>query len=311
MGSTGADTVLANIPKAVERTKSRLVWVVAVLMVLVSDIPNIIWHFFQPEPDWLFWVKALIVFLFLGECFLIRYLRPLWKYAAILLAFFVIGGITDGLGTSPAWLGWFGGKEAGFAALWSGRQILQLGFSLVMAAVCWLLLRRRQAFFLAKGQTDAELEPVRWLGVRKGEKWTSFGWIFAGIFTGGTVLFVVLAYGKFLPNFGKILPLLPLAVVFAAVNSFTEEFTYRAPLLGSSHEELGKQPALWINAIFFGFAHYLYGAPGGIPGLLMTTLVGYLLGKSMIETKGSFWALLIHMLADIPIFVLYALASAA
>ena len=72
---------------------------------------------------------------------------------------------------------------------------------------------------------------------------------------------------------------------------------------------LGWQPALVINAVFFGLAHYLYGTPGGVPGLLMTAFVGYLLGKSMLETHGSFWALFTHMLADIPIFVLYALAS--
>jgi hypothetical protein len=46
--------------------------------------------------------------------------------------------------------------------------------------------------------------------------------------------------------------------------------------------------------------------PNGIPGFLMTTLVGYLLAKSMLEMRGSLWALFIHMMADIPIFELYA-----
>jgi len=123
------------------------------------------------------------------------------------------------------------------------------------------------------------------------------------------VLFVVLAYGSLLPNFSKIIPLLPLAVVFAAINSFTVEFTYRAPLLGATQGVLGSQATLAINAIFFGLAHALYGMPNGIPGFLMTTLVGYLLGKSMLEMRGSLWALFIHMMADIPIFELYALAS--
>jgi membrane protease YdiL (CAAX protease family) len=98
-------------------------------------------------------------------------------------------------------------------------------------------------------------------------------------------------------------------VIFSAINAFTEEFTYRAPLLGATHEPLGKPAALWINAAFFGLAHILHGTPGGLPGFLLTTLVGYLSGKSMLETRGAFWALFTHMLADIPIFVLYALAS--
>jgi membrane protease YdiL (CAAX protease family) len=58
-----------------------------------------------------------------------------------------------------------------------------------------------------------------------------------------------------LPNFSKITSLLPLVVIFAAINSFTEEFTYRAPLLGATHGILGSQAAFAINAIFFGLAH--------------------------------------------------------
>jgi uncharacterized protein len=276
---------------------------------LVSDLPNVIWNWFEPEPGWLYWAKVAILTAFLLTSLAVKSLRPLWKFAVIFLTFFLANRFSDWIGTTAVWQGWFGGNNAPYAALWWGRQLIQVLFTLIVLAVTWVLLRRRQDFFLAKGQVDAQLEPVRWLGIRKGQRWTTFGWIFAGCFAGGTTLFVVLAYGRLLHNFSGILHLLPLAVVFAAVNSFTEEFTYRAPLLGATHEVLGRQAALGINAVFFGFAHYLYGTPNGIPGLLMTAFVGYLFGKSMFETRGSFWALFTHMLADIPIFVLYALAS--
>jgi membrane protease YdiL (CAAX protease family) len=286
-----------------------LILAAGIVTLLVSDLPNVIWHCFEPEPGWLYWAKVAILVAFLFTSLAIRRLRPLWKFAMIFLTFFLANRLSDWIGTTAVWQNWFGGNNAPYASLWWGRQLIQVLFTLIVLAVTWMLLQRRQTFFLGKGQLDAELEPVRWLGIRKGQRWTTFGWIFAGCFTAGTTLFVVLAYGRLLHNLGKIIPLLPLAVVFAAINAFTEEFTFRAPLLGTTHEVLGKQAALVINAIFFGFAHYLYGTPNGLPGFLMTAFVGYLFGKSMLETRGSWWALFTHMMADIPIFVLYALAT--
>jgi hypothetical protein len=291
-------------------SKKGLILAAGIVTLLVSDLPNGIWHCFASEPGWLYWAKVAALALFLLLTLVLRPLRPLWKYALIFLAFFLANWFSDRIGAAGLWQKWFGGAHASYALTWWGRQLIQVIFTLILLAVTRLVLRRRQAFFLAAGQVNAELEPVRWLGIRQGQRWTTFGWIFAGCFAGGTALFVVLAYGKYLHNFARILLLLPLALVFAALNAFTEEFTYRAPLLGATREVLGSQPALWINAVFFGLAHYLYGTPGGLPGLLMTTFVGYLFGKSMLETRGAFWALLTHMLADIPIFVLYALASA-
>ncbi len=54
-------------------------------------------------------------------------------------------------------------------------------------------------------------------------------------------------------------------------------------------------------AAFFGFAHY-YGMPNGIVGVLMAGVLGWLLGKSMLETRGLFWAWFIHFCQDILIF---------
>jgi membrane protease YdiL (CAAX protease family) len=286
-----------------------LILVAGLVTLLVSDLPNIIWNWFEPEPGWLYWAKVAILGTFLIISLLVKTLRPLWKFAVIFLAFYLANWFSTYIEATSIWKNWFGGKNAPYAPYWWGKQLIQVLFTLIVLIVTWVLLRRRQAFFLGKGQLDAELEPVRWLGIRKGQLWTVFSWIFAGCFAGGTTLYVVLAYGRLLHNFNRIIPLLPLVVVFAAINAFTEEFTYRAPLLGATHEVLGRQAALVINAVFFGFAHYIYGTPNGIPGLLMTTFVGYLFGKSMLETRGSFWALFTHMMADIPIFVLYALAS--
>jgi membrane protease YdiL (CAAX protease family) len=108
---------------------------------------------------------------------------------------------------------------------------------------------------------------------------------------------------------GQSISLLPFASLFAAMNALGEELTFRAPLLATSHEIIGRQSALWMTSIYFGLAPYLYGDPSGMIGFLLTAFIAYLLGKSMLETRGIFWAWFIHFMADIPIFLLYALKS--
>jgi membrane protease YdiL (CAAX protease family) len=286
-----------------------LILVAGFVTMLVSDLPDVVWHWFEPEPGWLYWAKLAVLAGFLSACLTVKSLRPLLKFAVIFLAFFLASRFSDWIGTTMSWQKWFRGETASYTEAWWGKQLIQVIFTFILLTMTWVLLDHRQSFFLGRGQLNAELAPVRWLGIHQGQRWTRFGWIFGGCFAAGTTLFVVLAYRNLLHNFGRVIPLLPLVIVFAAINAFTEEFTYRAPLLGATHEVLGTPAALAINALFFGFAHYLYGTPNGIPGLLMTTFVGYLFGKSMLETRGSFWAMLMHMLADIPIFILYALAS--
>jgi hypothetical protein len=64
---------------------------------------------------------------------------------------------------------------------------------------------------------------------------------------------------------------------------------------------LGKRQVLLLTAACFGLEHY-YGNPPGASGVLLAAFLGYVLGKSMLETGGSRWAWLIHWLQDVIIF---------
>ncbi len=66
--------------------------------------------------------------------------------------------------------------------------------------------------------------------------------------------------------------------------------------------------ALFLTAVFFGLAHY-YGVPYGIIGVVMSTFLGWMLGKAMLETRGFFWAWFIHFCMDVKIFSFIALDS--
>ena len=103
------------------------------------------------------------------------------------------------------------------------------------------------------------------------------------------------------------LPLVPAAVLFAAVNAFTEEAYFRASILSTLHEVIGKTNTLLIAAVFFGLSHWLSGSPSGLLGFLMTGFLAWLMGRSMLETKGILWPWLIHFAPDVVIFLSYAL----
>ena len=134
----------------------------------------------------------------------------------------------------------------------------------------WLIKGRRTEFFLAKGRLDAPIGPVRWLGIRKGESWRAFGWIFALAAGFGILVFVAASLRPSPEVLLKAVPLLPVVLLLAALNAFSEEICFHASLLSTLHEAVGREQALLINAVFFGLAHYLYGSPSGVIGFLLT-----------------------------------------
>ena len=97
------------------------------------------------------------------------------------------------------------------------------------------------------------------------------------------------------------LPLLPVAALIAVMNAFNEEFTLRAAPLSELEPNIGKAQALMITSLYFGLGHF-YGIPNGFIGVGLAAFLGYFLGKSMLETKGFFWAWFIHFLPDLIIF---------
>src|SRR5512135_3125734 len=133
-------------------TRKWLIAAAGLVTLLVSDLPNLVWHWFQAEPGWLDWAKAALLAAFLFVTLAFKALRPLWKYAAIFLAFFLARGVADRIGGTALWQEWFGGKKAAYAPFWWGQQLSQVLFTLIVLAVTWLIFRRRQAFFLGIGK---------------------------------------------------------------------------------------------------------------------------------------------------------------
>jgi len=100
--------------------------------------------------------------------------------------------------------------------------------------------------------------------------------------------------------------MVPSILFYAALNSFSEEMTYRAPMLATLEPAVGSRTALWQAAVSFGVAHY-FGIPGGLIGALLAIFMGWMLSKAMLETRGLFWPWFIHFLSDVAIFSAIAL----
>ncbi|MEW6241367.1 MAG: CPBP family intramembrane glutamic endopeptidase [Chloroflexota bacterium] len=240
-------------------------------------------------------------------------LSLLWKDIASLRPFFILFLVligaewivftkVDQLSFYQSWL-----NNPSFNVFMPAEQSLRLMVTLVIIAVLFILKKTRAAFFLVKGDTSASVEPVKWLGI-KDERWNILGRNFAIIISLGTLTFLVLAGRPPLDIVIRALPFLPAVLLAAALNAFNEEMTYKASFLSVLEDVVGKHQALWLMAAYFGIGHF-YGVPYGVVGVLMAGFLGWFLGKSMLETRGLWWAWFIHFWQDVLIFAFLAIGS--
>ncbi len=241
-------------------------------------------------------------------------LASLWAPVSPLRPFFglflVLAGVQwvvftqiDRLPFYKTWL-----NDPSFNVSMLAEQSLKFLCTLAIIAFLFILKRRRQAFFLAMGDLAAPAEPIRWLGVKSGERWNTLGRSLAVILSLGTLAFLVIAGRPPLDIVVKALPFLPAVLLAATLNAFYEEISFKASFLSVLEGPAGKQQALLLMAAFFGILHF-YGVPYGVVGVLMAAFLGWLLGKSMFETRGLFWAWFIHFVQDVLIFAFMAIGS--
>jgi membrane protease YdiL (CAAX protease family) len=279
------------------------------VMLAVSTLPDLLlFELTGAIPAWLPWAKIGALAVMATVSFLSQRLRPLGSYNLLLLAIIFGEQFVAWLRASPAWSGWFGGPDAAFTLRMLGIQLGRLLLSLIMIGVLLGLGYRRADFFLARGRLRAPIEPVPWLGFPKPEPWTRFGSQWSLYVSLGLLLFLVVFGRTVWPSFIQAAWMLPAVLLFAAMNAFNEEMTYRSTLLAGLEPALGPQQAVWNAALFFGLGHY-FGVPYGVLGVVMATFLGWILGKAMVETRGFFWAWLIHFVQDVLIFSFMAAGS--
>lgn len=287
-----------------------VIWVSWATTLLVSAVPMIVCaELFGSVPPWLVPAQVGIpIALFLGTV-AFRRLRPLWRFSLVMCLLLVVINAMQLMDLSIQPLQALFGDTV-FDERMQAEQIGKLVVALLMIGALLLLGLRPRSFFLRLGDLTAPIRPVRLLGFPRADSWRRFGLIWG---FGIAVAVGIVQYVTVRPTAADLLAILlmvPSILLYAALNAFTEEMTYRAPMLATLEPAVGSSQALWQSAVLFGVAHY-FGIPGGLLGAVLSIFMGWILAKAMLETRGLFWAWWIHFLSDVVIFVFIALALIA
>lgn len=124
---------------------------------------------------------------------------------------------------------------------------------------------------------------------KEGEGWKTIGLTIGSIIT---VVTGIVVYFQVISGNGitfRLLPEIPLILLFALMNSFTEEAIFRLFYTTIiENENMNARVSEFLSAVVFGGVHYFGISPSGIAGAVMAAFIGWFLAKSINETKGFF-----------------------
>jgi membrane protease YdiL (CAAX protease family) len=171
----------------------------------------------------------------------------------------------------------------------------------ILTTIAILILNPESKQFLNIGQLSTISEKEKWLGINGKSSWKLNGLqllLFVSIAT-GVFMFLAVKYTNSINNFQW--SFIPLILLFSLTNSLAEELIFRFGIVGGLFNQYPKLILLIISAVLFGLPHY-FGSPSGVIGILMSGVLGYILCKATIETKGLSIAWTIHFVQDVIIF---------
>ncbi|MEN6622168.1 MAG: CPBP family intramembrane glutamic endopeptidase [Smithella sp.] len=180
-------------------------------------------------------------------------------------------------------------------------QLITLAIALFILFITYLFAKKNAGLFYKAGTLNASAAPVGWLGIKNTDTWNIVGRNFAIIVSVVTGIFIYLNVARGQTLGSEHVRFLPFILLFAMMNAFTEEAITRLSLVTALHGLMPKAVINIASALLFSIPHY-FGVPGGVVGALMAAFLGWLLSKSIIETRGMFWAWFIHFLQDVIIF---------
>ncbi len=284
------------------------------MILVASPIGIIPWRTLgMTEPFWVPWLHGGILLVLFLSTLIYSPLRPHRRFAFIIVILFFMGfgggwtfGLIPYIRSTAAWIAW---EATGPTALYElSLHSLRLAPAMIVLSFLLLASRKRKDFFLIKGDMHAVVEPSMIIKTKKPTSWIKMALIFSVVFISVVVVILFGASGSDISTLTIDWFLVPVAILVAAMNGFNEEFSLRAAPLGELEPTMGKSDSLIATATSFGLGHY-YGYPSGILGVILSGFLGWFLGKSMLETKGFFWAWLIHFIPDAFIFTFYAMSA--
>lgn len=297
--------------KPLRPNKSALLALAWASTLLLSLLPDILFQELTGTiPNWLFAAKLTLIAALLYLSLFWAPAKILQKYFFVFLAIFVAESSGIWLSGLPGWASWFPLDESNFVPYLIGDELKQLIIAGLVMVGLLLIGLRRQDFFLRLGELDAPAAPMPGLGVGKATTWRPLGLRLSllAFFAMLLVLGVYVASRLTVEAAWAALPFLPLIIGLAGLSAFSAEIIYRAALLAPIHHILGPVHSVVLAAAFFGIGRF-YGLPLGLLGVLFWGFFGWILGRSMLETKGLFWPWFIHACANVVMFAFIVIAA--
>ncbi len=289
-------------------TRRVLIWTAWIATLLLSKLPLVIARdLLGGDIPWInqAWIGAAV--LLFAATYVWRSLAPLRNFFAVMAAIFLATTVFDPwLSGSVVW-GYLFAEANPLVALFSERVVIAMSAVIVVAALIAMGYKRRE-IFLTTGELNAPVEGLRLPGRAKPVTWLVFGAAMTLLLSLLFFNFMASQSPVSLPVFAAALPWLPLALVSAGLNAFGEEAMYRAGPLATLLPAVGPKHALWMTSIWFGLGHYYGGSPSGMIGFVFTGLLGLLLGKAMLDTRGMGWSWIIHVAMDTVIYIFMAMS---
>lgn len=274
----------------------RLLLVVAWLAILLASNASVImWRvpMRSEVPGWDPVLRIAILGLMCALSFAFQPIRPLSGFLLALTALLIGNWIGTLFEETSIWESWI-------EQVAPDRQLLADTFvKLLPAALVGLTVvgMRRSDLFLVKGDLRARSKSAALGHLR----WSALGPIVTLLLALPLIWVLTVQVGPDVRQFGRALEVLPFAVMFAAINAASEEFRFRAVLLGRAVPVVGDTQAVWLTATLFGIGHW-FGHPSGAIGVVMAGVAGLVLAQSMVDTRGFTWAWLIHSVQDVFIY---------
>ncbi len=245
-------------------------------MLLGSILPRVLWIVLAHEdaPPLLL-VAQLVALIGLSR---LRAARSVQGYVLLLTGMVAGDDAYQLVRTTPAWQAWWAQLSA------HERLFVDPFFELLPSAGVALTLVGSRLTRADLSLTVGDLSRRLRIGPLAPTWWVATP-IVALILAGPLVAQLSFTVGPDPSALPRVVPLVPAALLFSALNAFLEEFRFRAAPLARLIPALGAGQALLVTSILFGIAHY-YGHPSGLSGILLASLGGWLLGLSMLGTRG-------------------------
>lgn len=286
----------------IKEKKSNMLILIWIFTIVISQLPTIIIKelFLVEDILWLNIITLVFSIIFLFSSLIWKKLRFISTFAMFITLLKALL-----LCNSLILKQWF--TADGFVSQFAIMQFPRLLIAFIIINFLYIIKKNRHDFYLSKGNIKAIAQPAKFI-VDKPTPWNKVGKTMSIYICGITLIFLLIASVPTLKQLIEVLPLIPFIIIFALMNSFSENIIYRLSFITILKDQVGEKQALYLTTFVFAMGHY-YGAPYGITGVLMAAFLGWFLGKSIIETKGIFWAWSIHFLQDLLIMTFLAIGT--